>query len=209
MRKRFFITGIGTDVGKTVVASVLSQALSADYWKPIQAGNLANSDSLNVANWTNTTTVLKEKFCLQLAESPHSAAKAQGTIIFPDFPIPQTENHLFIEGAGGLMVPINEHGTTWLNWIKMWDLPTIVVVKHYLGSINHSLLTINQLKQGHIPIAGIVVSGQSDLESERIIRKIARLDVRLHVPFMPTIDREAITHIAYLNRSTIRAWLLG
>jgi len=209
MKKTFFITGIGTDVGKTVVASILSEALFASYWKPIQAGNLNNSDSQKVKEWTNNVDVLDEKYRLQLAESPHSAARAQGTIIFPDFPIPQCNNNLIIEGAGGILVPFNDNGNTWIDWVKLHNIPVIIVIKHYLGSINHTLLTINQLKQHKITIMGLIVSGQRHIESERIIKKISHLNVFLHVPFHTNIDTAFITQIAHRNSNDLHTWLIG
>ncbi|MGI9552164.1 MAG: dethiobiotin synthase, partial [Aurantibacter sp.] len=149
--KRLFVTGISTDVGKTLVSAIVVEALEADYWKPIQAGDLENSDGHRIANLiSNEKTVIhKSSYELKTAMSPHAAAEIDGIRIeCPKIKEPETRNHLVIEGAGGLLVPLNEEETI-LDLI-IPDYKVIVVSRHYLGSINHSLLTINWLlERGH------------------------------------------------------------
>ena len=157
MSKKFVITGIGTDVGKTVVSSILAEALKASYWKPVQAGDLDNSDSIKVAAYTENVSVLEEGFRLSQPMSPHAAAKIDGVSIeLEDLKVPEVSGNLIIEGAGGLMVPLNSKGLTYIDVFENWQLPTIVVSRHYLGSINHTLLTIEVLNSRGIEIEGIV-----------------------------------------------------
>ena len=145
--QKYVITGIGTDVGKTVVSAIISEALEAHYWKPIQAGDLDNSDSLKIAEYTEKVKVLAEGYRLSQPMSPHAAAEIDGVEIQrSDLKLPEVSGNLIVEGAGGLMVPVNNDGLTFADLIEDWNLPTIVVSRHYLGSINHSLLTAEVLK---------------------------------------------------------------
>lgn len=140
---KYVITGIGTDVGKTVVSSILAEALKASYWKPIQAGDLDNSDSIKVNRFTDSVRVLEEVFRLSEPMSPHAAAEIDGVeITKDDLSLPEVEGNLIVEGAGGIMVPVNSKGLTFADLIEHWNLPTIVVSRHYLGSINHTLMTV-------------------------------------------------------------------
>ncbi len=153
-----FITGTGTDVGKTLVAAILAEALQADYWKPIQAGNESTTDSDWVKEMVsnNKTIVHPESYLLKTPASPHFAAAKEGIEIslkkIVDN-VPITKNHLIIEGAGGLLVPLNKKEFV-LDLIKQLDANVIIVSKNYLGSINHSLLTAKVLKQNNIKVLG-------------------------------------------------------
>ena len=146
--KRIFVTGISTEVGKTIASAIIVEALNADYWKPIQAGDLDSSDSHKVSSLiSNEISVIHpNSYALNQPMSPHAAAELDGIKIdLAQISVPHTTNHLVIEGAGGLLVPLNENNTI----LDLID-PTykvIVVSRHYLGSINHSLLTINLLLQ--------------------------------------------------------------
>jgi dethiobiotin synthetase len=170
-KKQFIISGIGTDVGKTVASAIISQALNATYWKPVQAGDLDWSDSMKVDNWTDDKViVLKEQFRLTAPMSPHAAAFLDGVSITQDsFVIPQVEGNLIIEGAGGLMVPVNNEGLLYIDLFQSWNLPVILISRHYLGSINHTLLSIGALKSRNIPIEGIVFVGEENKATESII----------------------------------------
>ena len=150
--KQFIITGIGTDIGKTVVSAIITQTLDAVYWKPIQAGELENSDSLKVQNWTtDSVIILPEKFRLSQPMSPHAAAEIDGVEITKEaFQLPLVERNLVVEGAGGLMVPLNNKGLLLIDLFVGWNLPVIVVSRHYVGSINHTLLTVEALKNRKI-----------------------------------------------------------
>ena len=167
---KLFITGIGTDVGKTVAAAIITQALEADYWKPIQAGDLDNSDSHKVKAYvSNQKTVFHpNSYALHTPASPHYAAEIDGIIIdATQIKEPVTENHLVIEGAGGILVPLNTTNT--IADLIQPDYKVIVVSRHYLGSINHTLLTIEALQNRNITVAGIVFSGDENQATESII----------------------------------------
>ncbi len=168
---RVFVTGIGTGVGKTVVSAILCEALAADYWKPVQAGNLGGSDTEIAKGLVgNATSVFHPESCrLRLAASPHHAAAAEnkkidvGKII-----LPETSNHLVVEGAGGLMVPLNLKALM-IDLICRLDLPVILVSRHYLGSINHTLLSVEALKSRKVKIMGIVFNGDENRSTEKVI----------------------------------------
>jgi dethiobiotin synthetase len=167
---KLFITGIGTDVGKTIASAIVTEALEADYWKPIQAGDLENSDSHKVKSFlSNEKTVIHpNSYALNTPASPHFAAELDRISIDLDKIIePKTENHLVIEGAGGVFVPLNSKDCV-IDLIQP-DYKVIVVSRHYLGSINHTLLTIEALQNKKITVAGIVFSGDENKASEAII----------------------------------------
>lgn len=167
---KLFITGIGTDVGKTITSAITTQALEADYWKPIQAGDLDNSDSHKIQRYiSNDKTIIHpNSYKLNTSASPHVAAAIDGiTIDLNQIHEPATKNHLVIEGAGGILVPLNNQDCI-IDLIQK-DYKVILVSRHYLGSINHTLLTFEALKNRKIPLAGIVFSGEENKASEEII----------------------------------------
>lgn len=189
----YLVTGIGTDVGKTVVSSVLVKALNASYWKPIQAGDLKNSDSIKVAKMTNAN-VFPEAFVLNEPMSPHAAAKLDGkSIDLQSLSIPECEGDLIVEGAGGIMVPINDQGDTYLDLFALWDHPIVVVSRHYLGSINHTLLTIEVIHQKGLNIHGIIFVGDENEETERIIEKKTGCRILGRVDWCDKLDAEFIS----------------
>jgi dethiobiotin synthetase len=170
--KRYFITGIGTDVGKTVASAILVEALEADYWKPIQSGATTDSDRRTVQSLiTNTKSVFHpEVYSLTEPLSPHAAAELDGVEIDLDkIVVPQTENTLIIEGAGGLMVPLNYKGLMVVDLITYCKAEAILVSRNYLGSINHTLLSIEALINRNIPIKGIIFNGAENKATERVI----------------------------------------
>jgi dethiobiotin synthetase len=167
---KLFITGIGTDVGKTVASAIVTEALEADYWKPIQAGDLDHSDSHKVkAQVSNTKSVFHPNaYALNTPASPHYAAAVDDiTIDLKQIKEPMTTNHLVIEGAGGVLVPLND--TDCVIDLIQKEYKVIVVSRHYLGSINHTLLTFEALKSRGISIAGIIFSGDENKATEAII----------------------------------------
>lgn len=184
MSKKYIITGIGTDVGKTVVSAIISEALKATYWKPIQAGDLDNSDSIKVNKWTtDNVTVLEERYRLKSPMSPHAAAKIDGVEIeISDVQLPDIEGNLILEGAGGIMVPINQNGDTYLDVFEQLKLPVIIVSRNYLGSINHTLMTTEMLQNRGVEIKGIIFSGVSNEESESIILSKTKLNCLARIP---------------------------
>lgn len=167
----YFVTGIGTDVGKTIISAILTEALKADYWKPVQAGNLDSTDSMLVKSLVSNskTKIHPESYRLKLPASPHYAAAQENiTIRLSEIKIPKTDNNLIIEGAGGVMVPLNEKENI-IDLIKYLNVKVILVVKNYLGSINHSMLTIQALQSAGITIEGIVFNDEPNLASEKYI----------------------------------------
>ncbi|MEP6594933.1 MAG: dethiobiotin synthase [Ginsengibacter sp.] len=167
----YFITGIGTDVGKTLIATIIAEALQADYWKPVQAGYENGTDSQWVKKMmTNKkSSVHREIYKLKLAASPHIAAAEEGVEISIDKIVdekPATTNTLLIEGAGGLMVPFNKNEFV-IDLIKKLGATVIIISKNYLGSINHSLLTARILKQNKVDVLGWIFNGNYlDYENE-------------------------------------------
>lgn len=166
----YFITGIGTDVGKTVISAIVVRALNADYWKPVQAGDLDYSDTHKVKNMVNDDKIVfhDNAYALKTPMSPHAAAEIDGIEIeLGKISTPKTENHLVIEGAGGLLVPLNDKDTI-ADLISKED-KIILVSRHYLGSINHTLLSLEFLKQKGFLNVGIIFSGDEHPTTESII----------------------------------------
>lgn len=188
----YFITGIGTDVGKTVASAIITEALEADYWKPIQAGDLNNCDTKKVKRLVSNTTskFYDNSYALQTPMSPHAAANIDGiTIDIKKIKKPDTLNHLVVEGAGGLLVPINTKQTI-LDLIQP-NYKVIVVSRHYLGSINHSLLTINLLKEKGFDVS-IIFSGNEHKTTEDIITKMTKVNVIGRIDEEPYFDKNVV-----------------
>lgn len=191
-QKKFIVTGIGTGVGKTVVSAILAEALRADYWKPVQAGDLDDSDSKKVASWTDNVNVLPETYRLSQPLSPHAAAEIDNVIIDAVNLYPPTVEPLIIEGAGGLMVPLNFLGLTYLDVFEHWKLPVILVSRHYLGSINHTLMSCELLKNRGLKIAGIVFIGDENQATESIILKASGAPMIMRIPEVERINKRII-----------------
>lgn len=191
--KTFAITGIGTDVGKTVVSAILVEALKASYWKPVQAGDLLHSDSIKIRTLCPEANILNEIYSLTKPLSPHAAAKIDGiSIDMVDFALPALREHLIIEGAGGVMVPLNDNGLTYLDVFEQWRVPVVIVSRHYLGSINHSLLSIETLKNKGIEIAGVIFVGDENKATEEVILNNGEVKMLGRIPWVETIDRNFI-----------------
>lgn len=185
MSRRIFISGIGTEVGKTFCSAIVVEALKADYWKPIQAGELDDLDSLWVRDFISNdiSKFHTERYLLSEPMSPHAAAKIDGIEMkISDFETPKTENTIVIEGAGGLMVPINEKGDMMVDLIPELADETILISKNYLGSINHTLLSVELLKSRGINIKGIIFNGDSNPATEDIILSTTGLKCLGKVP---------------------------
>ncbi|RZJ68524.1 MAG: dethiobiotin synthase [Flavobacterium sp.] len=195
---KFFITGISTDVGKTIASAIVTEALHADYWKPIQAGDLDNSDSHKVKRLISNekTVIFPNSYALNTPASPHLAAEIDNVRIEIDNIIePETTNeHLIIEGAGGLYVPINESQTI-ADLIKP-DYKVIVVSRHYLGSISHTLLTIEALQHRKSDIAGIIFSGDENASTEKIILEKTGVKMIGRIEHEPYFDQNVIAEYA-------------
>ena len=196
--RKIFVTGIGTDVGKTVTSAILVEALKADYWKPVQAGTYYSTDSENICKWiSNDKSVIHpEAYKLREHRSPHEAAEIEKVEIdFEKIILPQTSNTLVIEGAGGLMVPLNQKYFI-IDLIKKFDAEAIVVIQNYLGSINHSLLTLDALKQRGIKIIGLVFNGSPHEPSKKIIESYSGLSTISWITKESEINKEVILKYA-------------
>jgi dethiobiotin synthetase len=196
---KLFITGISTDVGKTIASAILVEALQADYWKPVQAGDLDNSDTQKVKSLVSNSKSQfhPNAYALNTPASPHVSAQLDGIEInLTKIKEPDTQNHLVIEGAGGVFVPLN--GTDCVIDLIQPDYKVIVVSRHYLGSINHTLLTIEALKSRNLTIAGIIFSGVENKATETIILSKTNIKCIGRIEEEPYFDKNVILEYADL-----------
>lgn len=194
--KPLFVSGIGTSVGKTIVSAVICEQLKADYWKPVQSGDLHDSDSDQLRKLvSNTRTVIHpETFRLKLAASPHQSAKAQGIAITPSsFQLPKTDNQLLIEGAGGLFVPLSP-GFLMFELILQLGAGVVLVVRNYLGCINHTLLSLHAIASLNIPLKHVVLNGKFNEDTRDII--LANIPVGITWSELPEFDEISSMSIA-------------
>lgn len=201
-KQTLIVAGIGTEIGKTVASAVLVEALQADYWKPIQSGGLDDSDTDVVHRLisNSTSTFHPEAYRLTQPLSPHAAADIDGiTIELDKLTAPKTQNRLIIELAGGLMVPLNSHDLT-IDFVQKLGFPVVLVSRNYLGSINHTLLSVDACRSRHIPLLGILFNGPTVPASETFI---------LNYTGLPCLGR--IGQEEHLTQETIRkyAHLIG
>lgn len=197
LQKKLFVTGIGTEVGKTVCSAILTKYFNADYWKPIQSGDLHFSDSMKIKEWVGENVVIHpEKYRLQLAASPHQSALEEVILINSnDFKLPETQNNLIVEGAGGLMVPISDDEFI-IDLIEKLNLPVALVVRNYLGCINHTLLSLIALKQKNIKLEYLILNGSFPADTERIICKNIQQETKIiRIPYIEKITKENIERI--------------
>ncbi|HEY9261326.1 dethiobiotin synthase [Chitinophaga sp.] len=193
MSERIFITGIGTGVGKTLTSACITESLTADYWKPVQTGLMEGTDTDAVrALLSNTVSVCHpEAWCLQAPASPHLAARLENTTIDVTEILALADQYqparraLVIEGAGGLMVPVNESVFT-LDLIVALKARVVIVAQNYLGSINHALLTARMLQHTGVPVIGWVFSGVEHSNEADIVKwsgypQIGRIPLSEHV----------------------------
>lgn len=188
---RLVVTGIGTDVGKTVVSAIVAEALQACYWKPIQAGDLHNTDSMKVQRLAPHAQILEESYRLRNPKSPHAAAKDDAVHIDPAHLLLPKPQPLVVEGAGGLMVPVNDEALTFLDLIEGWKLPVVLVSRHYLGSINHTLLSLEALRQRGVEVFCVLFVGHNP-ESERIICTGGAVKHAMTIPEAEVVDQAFI-----------------
>ena len=195
-RRDIFITGIDTDIGKTLVSAIFVQALLYDYWKPIQCGNLESSDTKTVLELISNQKlrVHKESYTFIKAASPHIAAKPN-QIEFDQIKRPLTTRPLIIEGAGSLLVPLNE--TYYIvDIIQKLSCRTVVVSKNYIGSIHHTLAVLEILRHRNLPILGLVFNGVHEPEIENSILERSKLPKLLHVFPEQEINKQVVAKYA-------------
>ncbi len=205
--KRIFIAGTSTGVGKTVVSAILADALHADYWKPVQCGNLENTDTHIVQSLVSNhvSNFYPESYLLRTASSPHYAAQLENVEITPDrLHVPSSEIRLLIEGAGGLMVPLSRDYLV-IDLIKYLEASVILVSKNYLGSINHTLLSIEALKQRGIDVLGVVFNGKNYFDNEEIIQHFTQATLLGEIDKTGNLDKEFVrTQAEKLKQSLLQ-----
>jgi len=194
----YFITGIGTNVGKTIVSAILTESLQADYWKPIQSGTNEGKDSDTIRDLiSNSKTIIHpESYLLKQPLSPHFAAKIDGVEIeMKEIRLPITDNNIIIEGAGGIFVPINETQFV-IDIAKKIDCEIILVVSNYLGCINHALLSLNYLISNQYKIKAIVFNGTFEIEIKSAITNLYKDLQLIEIPTLEHVTKENIKSVA-------------
>lgn len=203
---QIFITGIGTEIGKTVISAIFTEALQADYFKALQAGNLDELDRNTVKSLISNkkSNFHPESYLLTSPLSPHTSAEIDGIEIdLSKITLPKTQNHLIIEGAGGILVPLNNTKTV-LDLIKQFNVPVVIVSKNYLGSINHTLLTFEILKANNIKIVGLVFNGEPNESGEDYIEKYTELPVLLKMNQEKTLTPKIIFRYAQTLKENLK-----
>jgi dethiobiotin synthetase len=201
--KKYFVTGISTEVGKTVVSAILTEALEADYWKPIQSGELDNTDTHKIERYiSNSITKFHDSaYALEAAMSPHASADLENIEIDINKIVePITDNDLVIEGAGGLLVPLNYKDTI-INLIKP-EYEVILVSRHYLGSINHTLLSLDKLTSLGFKVK-VIFSGEKNHYTESVIERISNVEVLGRIDEEPYFDKNVIKQYAQEFKSKL------
>jgi len=196
--RKLFVAGIGTDVGKTVISAVLVEALKADYFKPIQCGSLDDSDTMWVRKLVENTqsTIHEEAYRLKGFMSPHVAAKEDGVKLeVNSIELPDTQNTIIIEGAGGLMVPLNDQEMI-VDLISHFDAETVLVSQNYLGSINHTILSVELLKARGIKIAGLIFNGDTVPATEEVILDYTGVPCLGRIEQIEILNKEVISQLA-------------
>jgi dethiobiotin synthetase len=195
----FFITGTDTNVGKTIVSAWLMRSLGAAYWKPIQSGVIPCTDTDTVRSLTglDESYFIPERFCLTQPLSPHAAAAIDGVQLnLSDFQLPMTTKpHLIVEGAGGLCVPINEQDLM-IDLIQSLKLPVCLVARPSLGTINHTLLSLQQLRQAKIPILGVILSGRKNPSNAAAIVHYGKINLLAELDFFAPLNPKTIAQSA-------------
>ncbi len=192
---QYVITGTDTDVGKTIFAAALAHALAADYWKPIQAGTQDGTDSETVNNLAPSARILPESYCFKTPCSPHLASEIDGLEInIEKLTPPQSDRALIIEGAGGPLVPVNRT-ITYADIFARWQIPTIIIARTALGTINHSLSSIEALRSRKTPIHGIVFIGDEVRDSQKIICDMGCVTSLGRLPIISPLNSEKLAHI--------------
>ncbi len=204
--KTIAIAGIHTGTGKTVVSAILTEAFGADYWKPVQAGiNERDLDFVKAHITNNCSKLHPEQYLLTQPLSPHQAAAIDGVeIAIKGFAFPETDNNLIVETAGGVLSPICANATM-ADFIAYYKLPLILVANNYLGSINHTLLSIEALRSRGLTLLGLVINGAPNPASESFIEQYAKVPILARVPDFEILDRSSIIKYA----QTIKQGLLA
>jgi dethiobiotin synthetase len=195
----FFVTGTDTGIGKTVLSALLVAALDGIYWKPVQTGAIEGTDRGSVRLWADCPDerLLPERYYFDPPVSPHLAAREGGVrIALDDFELPVREarHPLIVEGAGGVMVPLNENDLM-LNLMLCFRLPVILAARTTLGTINHTLLTLAALRGAPLDVHGVVMIGEENIENRRSIEHYGRVRVIGQIPVLQEISRTALLEV--------------
>jgi hypothetical protein len=205
MNDTYFITGISTEVGKTISSAIVVESLQADYWKPIQSGDLDNSDTMKVKSLISNSisTFFPSSYEFDYPASPHLSAQMEGRHIeLAHIKRPHSSNTLVIEGAGGLFVPLNERNT-----ILDLMLPTdkiVLISRHYLGSINHTMLSVEALQRRGLNIFGIIFSGEENTATESWIASYTQIPIIGRIEEEPFFDKNTIKKYADLFKKNLK-----
>lgn len=203
--QQYIVAGIGTEIGKTFISSILVEALHAHYWKPIQSGGLEYTDTDTVKGLiSNTDSVFyPEAYRLTEPLSPHAAAEIDGIeLVLENFELPQTDAPLIVELAGGLMVPLNSQLLN-IDLIEKLKLPVILVTRNYLGSINHTLLSVHLLQSRGIKIEGIIFNGVANAATESFILNYTKLPLLAKVEEQSEISKTIVSHYATVFKNVL------
>ncbi|AQG82599.1 dethiobiotin synthase [Spirosoma montaniterrae] len=198
MSQKIVVAGISTEIGKTVTSAILVEALQADYWKPVQSGALEDSDTETVRRLISNpvSRFHPEAYRLREPLSPHAAAEIDGvTIDIEQITLPETNNALIVELAGGLLVPLNDHDLN-IDLVQRWQLPVVLVSRNYLGSINHTLLSVEALRSRQIPIPGIIFNGPTTPATESFILNYTGLPCLGRIGQEPEITKDVVSRYA-------------
>ena len=195
----FFVTGTDTGVGKTVLSALLVAALDGVYWKPVQTGASEGTDrnTVRLLAGCPEERILPERYCFDPPVSPHLAAREAGIRIALDtfeLPFPLGDRPYIVEGAGGAMVPLNEHDLM-LDLMRRFGLPVVVAARTTLGTINHTLLTLAALRDAHLGVRGVVLIGAENIENRRAIEHYGKVRVIGHIPMLEKIHRAALLEV--------------
>lgn len=204
------ITGIGTEVGKTTTSAIMVQALAADYWKPVQCGLEPSTDRHTVRQLVTHESIEchPEAYLLEHPVSPHQAARMSGQELDPNkVSLPNTNRPLIIETAGGVMVPFRQ-SVLMLDLLTQWESHWVIVSKHYVGSINHTLMTVEVLRQRGVPIWGIVFNGSENPDSERFILEYTGLPCLARIQPEPEISQNTIQRYAAVWKTKLQSKML-
>lgn len=192
-----FVTGTDTDVGKTLVAAILTLGLGARYWKPVQSGKLPRTDLETVRQLTELPEECfwPERFCLTHPLSPHAAAAADGVHIdLQDFALPPSDRPWVVEGAGGLMVPLNDRHYI-LDLIQHLGLPVVLVARTQLGTLNHTFLSLAQLRRSGIPVLGVVLNGPDNPSNRETIAHHGQIPILGEIPPLRRVFPEVLHQV--------------
>ena len=194
---KFIICGTDTDVGKTLISSFFVRGLQSFYWKPIQSGIETETDSQSILRLSGIKKekILKEAYIFEKPVSPHWAAEIDGKKIDINLlNLPKIDGSIVIETAGGLMVPITRSFLQ-IDQIRKWNLPVIIVCRSSLGTLNHTLLTIEALKKRNIKILGLIINGEKHLDNPKTLREFSKLPIIAEFPRLNNIDKNNLDRL--------------